>query len=99
MTSRDLAQFMRDNGTKQVSDMCCKHLIKFFDSTGEGRLHYSDYMQIVLPCDQQYLRAQATQRRPYTVASNEFLPYDVERNITKLLEKELKLAGQCETLK
>lgn len=79
--------------------MCCKHLIKFFDSSNEGRLQYSDFLQIVLPCDQQYLRAQATQRQSYTVGSADFLPYDVERALTKLIQKELTLAGQSEMLK
>ena len=42
--------------------MECQHLVKFFDSTFEGRLHYTDFLQIVLPCDNQMLRAMATQR-------------------------------------
>ena len=34
-----LFEFMiSDNGIDKVSDMCCRHLIRFFDSTGEGRL-------------------------------------------------------------
>jgi hypothetical protein len=45
------------------------------------------------------LRATATQRHTYTVQTNEFLPYDVERNLSKLLDKELKLAGNVECLK
>ena len=53
----------------------------------------------MLPCDQQYLRASASQRPTYTVSPNEFLPYDVERCLTKLLQKELALAGQVEMLK
>lgn len=54
---------------------------------------------MLLPCDQQYLRASASQRPTYTVSPNEFLPYDVERCLTKLLQKELALAGQVEMLK
>ena len=47
----------------------------------------------MLPCDQQYLRASASQRQTYTVSPNEFLPYDVERCLTKLFQKELQLCG------
>jgi hypothetical protein len=32
----------RDNGVDKVSDMCCRHLVRFFDSTGEGRLQYTE---------------------------------------------------------
>ena len=69
--------------------MECHHMIKFFDSTMEGRLHYTDFLQIVLPCDQQYLRAQATQRQTYEVGQGQFLPYDVERLLSRLILKEL----------
>ena len=51
------------------------------------------FLQVLLPCDQQYLRAQASQRATYTVSPKEFLPYDVERNLTKLFQKELTLCG------
>ena len=35
-------QILRDNGIDKVSDMCCRHLVRFFDSTGEGRLQYTE---------------------------------------------------------
>ena len=57
------------------------------------------FLQILLPCDQQYLRAAASQRSTYTVSPNEFLPYDVERAMTKLVQRELAMAGQVEMLK
>lgn len=79
--------------------MECNHLVKYFDSTLEGRLHYTDFLQIVLPCDCQYLRAQATQRETYNVGCDQFLPYDVERHLSRLLFKELKLAKESEHLK
>ena len=41
----------RDGGGDGISMMECNHLVKFFDSTLEGRLHYTDFLQIVLPCD------------------------------------------------
>lgn len=52
-----------------------------------------------MPCDQQYLRAQATQRQTYQVGDNEFLPYDIERLLSRLIYKELKLAKEQEALK
>ena len=57
------------------------------------------FLQMLLPCDQPYLRAQATQRSSYEVNSDEKLPYDVERALKVLIQKELKMAIQSEMLK
>ena len=54
---------------------------------------------MLLPCDQPYLRATATQRATYPIANNEFLPFDVERLLAKLIQKEMKLAREGERLK
>ena len=54
---------------------------------------------MLLPCDQPYLRAAATQRPTYPVSQSEYLPYDVERLLSKLVQKELKLARESERLK
>lgn len=52
------------------------------------------YLQMLLPCDQPYIRALTTQRTTYSVGASEFLPYDVERLLVSLLHKELKLAKE-----
>lgn len=53
----------------------------------------------MLPCDQQWLRAAATQRPTYEVDPHQCLPYEVERLLSKLIYKELKLAREEELLK
>ena len=45
------------------------------------------------------LRASATQRPAYPLSETESLPYDVERNLTLLFEKELHLIKEVEQLK
>lgn len=52
-----------------------------------------------MPCDQPYLRAQATQRPTYPVEKDAFLPFEVEQALAKLLGRELKLAKDSENLK
>ena len=42
-------------------------MIKFFDATLERRLYFSDFLQVLLPCDQNVLRADASQRQTYEV--------------------------------
>ena len=54
---------------------------------------------MLLPCDQPYLRAAATQRPTYPIAQNEYLPFDVERLLAKLVQKELRMAKEGERLK
>jgi hypothetical protein len=46
-------------------------------------------MQIVLPCEKPLLRATATQRPPFELKDNQPLPYEVERALASLIEKEL----------
>ena len=56
-------------------------------------------MQLVLPCEQPYLRAHATQRVAYTLTERETLPYDVERMLATLIERELRFYREQEKLK
>ena len=59
----------------------------------------ASYLQMLLPCDQPYLRAAVSQRPTYPVRENEFLPYDVENNLLKLIAGELRMARESERLK
>jgi hypothetical protein len=56
-------------------------------------------MQILLPCDDTGLRAEVTQREPYEVYSSQYLQYDVEKLLSKLIGKELSFAKQIEHVK
>ena len=65
------------------------YLVKFFDSDEDGVLNYTDYMQLVITCDDSYLRAVVTQREPYGVNPDEYLAPILERELAILFEKEL----------
>jgi Ca2+-binding EF-hand superfamily protein len=56
-------------------------------------------LQILLPCDDAFLRAAATQRPNYKLQREEYLPMRVEKALTNLLVKELKLQMKAENLK
>ena len=45
------------------------------------------FMQVMLPCDDAYLRSAATQRPTYTVSRYDRLPHVVEKELTTLLER------------
>ena len=53
--SRAIAQFIKDTGNpSNIGDSA--GLVKFFDSDEDGFLSYSDFIQILLPCDDNYTR-------------------------------------------
>ena len=49
---------MKDNGSSAGIGDCAK-LVRFFDSDEDGIMSYADFVQMVLPCDNNMLRAQA----------------------------------------
>lgn len=55
--ARAVLTFMKENGrSTNIGD--CARLVRFFDSDEDGYLSYADFIQIVLPCDDNYMRAQ-----------------------------------------
>ena len=62
ISSLDILNFLRDNNVYHITEADYYYLIKFFDSDEDGKLNYPDFMQMVLPCDNNYLRSVATQR-------------------------------------
>jgi hypothetical protein len=64
-------------------------VIKFFDSDLDGKLHYADFMQIILPCSNSKLRAAATQRPKWICNKFDYLTLDVEKELAELLLYEV----------
>ena len=60
VTSLEILNFLRDNDVHSITEAQCYYLVKFFDSDEDGKLNYPDFMQMILPCDNPYLRAVAT---------------------------------------
>ena len=56
----EILNFLRDNSVHHATEAECYYIVKFFDSDEDGKLNYPDFMQIVLPCDNNYLRSTAT---------------------------------------
>ena len=65
--------------------------IGYFDLDHDGKLNYHDFLQMLLPCDDAYLRAAVTQRPNNEMPRNEYLPMRVERALSQLLFKEARL--------
>ena len=85
LTSGDILNFLRDNAVFSANESDCFRLLRFFDSDEDGRLSYQDFIQMVLPCEDSFLR-QVTQDRPsIRVARYENLPLDIERGLAGIL--------------
>ena len=100
LTSRSFLNFIRDNGlSSNVTEADCYYLVKFFDSDLDGQLHYPDFMQIILPCANSRLRAQATQRPNQICTKYDYLTLDVEKELAELILMEIRLHRESEDLK
>jgi Ca2+-binding EF-hand superfamily protein len=99
ITAYEVQKFLQDNELDEVSLEECEYLIKFFDSDKDDVLNYTDYMQMVITCDDTYLRAAVTQRDPYGVNPNEYLSPILERELAILFEKELAYHKEIEIIK
>lgn len=74
-------------------------LLKFFDSDEDGLLSFQDFIQILLPCEDNKLRNQVVARPSHRVGRFEFLPRDIEMGLTAIIEKEICLQRRIEEAK
>ena len=77
----------RDNGIDEATEADCYYIVKYFDSDDDGGINYSDFLQMLMPCDDSYLRAQVSQRPSYPIKDSDFLGADIEAELTRLFEK------------
>ena len=94
----DLHTFLLDNGVN-ASEKDVLYLFRLFDSKGDQRLCYSDFLEAILPATSPALRKLAMERESYYVGRNETLPYDVEWSISRIFDKEISTYRKLELLK
>ena len=99
ISSRELGNFLRDNGIYHVLDSELCILVAFFDSNGNGRLNFQEFLQIVLPCEDNYLRNRTLDRPSRHVGRYDYLPRDIELALASIIEKEIDLQRRLESLK
>ena len=97
LVARDIMFFLDSNGVKaEVGD--CAKVVRFFDSDEDGILSYSDFIQMVLPCDNNEMRAEV-QRRPYSrIGRFDSLDVEIEQALSLLLRHEIDLIKRVEGL-
>ena len=58
--AEELCQFERENGYREISPEDFIFLINYFDLDNDNKLNYHDFLQVLLPCDNPFLRSAAT---------------------------------------
>ena len=57
ISSMEILMFLRSNNVEDATEADTAYIVKFFDSDGDGVLDYEDFLQMVMPCDDPYLRS------------------------------------------
>lgn len=99
VSSKELVNFLRDNAVVHVSDPEAYDLVKFFDSDGNGKLSFQEFIQMFLPCEDNVLRNITIDRPSIRVGRFEQLPRDIELAMTAVITKEVELARRLAALK
>ena len=99
ITSLEVLNFLRDNGVHHVAEGEAFELVKFFDSDGNCRLTFNEFIQLFLPCEDMVLRNVTQDRLGRRVGRFDRLPRDIEIAMTTVLEKEIDLQRRLEVLK
>lgn len=93
----DILAYLESNGSRKTIAECAK-LVRYFDSDNDKLLSYADFIQIVLPCDNNDLRM-AVQRRPYSrIGRFDTLDYDIESGLSNIINHELDLIYRSDML-
>ena len=81
----------RLSGIDEMTEADSDIIVKYFDSDDDGSLNFSDFLQIMLPCDDLKLRSYIEQAFQYEAPvikyHKEELDVDVERQLLRLFEK------------
>lgn len=71
----------------------------FFDSNGNGRLSFDEFIQMILPCEDNFLRNRTLDRPSARVGRYDRLPGDIERALASVIEREIDLQRNLESHK
>ena len=99
VTSGELTNFLRENGNVTISESEVFNLVAFFDGNGDRRLTCEEFVQMFLPCEDNYLRSSTSARYASSVLPHELLPKDIEFAMVEVIAKEINLQRRLEGLK
>lgn len=95
----EICQFLRENGIHHVSEGEAYNLVAFFDADGNSLLSFDEWVQMMLPCEDNFLRDRTMARFAPPLLRHEGLPRDIELAMCDVIEKEIALQRTLESLK
>jgi Ca2+-binding EF-hand superfamily protein len=98
LTVYQVVDFLRENGIIAL-EKDVRNVFNLYSTSADGRLSYTDFLEVVLPRTNSVLRTICTQRDSYFVADDEVLLYEIEHGLAKILDKEVALSRRVELLK
>ena len=99
VSAREFCNFLRDNSVYHVSESEAYQLTAFFDSNGNGKLSFQEFLQMFLPCEDNFLRNITLDRPSGRVGRYDSLPRDIELALVAVIEGEIDLQRRLEDLK
>ena len=99
LTPQELFNFFRDNREYTITYSDCSDLLKYFDADEDGLLKFEEFSQIVLPCEDNSLRAATLKRRHFRVGRFDMLPMSMELELCSILYSEIHLLRRLLALK
>ena len=99
VSSYEIVNFLRDNSVYHVGESEAFTLVQFFDSDGNNKLSFQEFLQMFLPCEDNILRNMTLDRPSRRVTRYDHLPRDIELSVTNVIEKEIDLQRRLEILK
>lgn len=99
VSNLEICQFLRDNGIFHVSELEAQNLVDFFDGDSSRSLSFDEWVQMMLPCEDNFLRDRTMARFAPALLRHEVLPRDIEMAMCDVIEKEIALQRSLESLK
>jgi len=99
LNSFELANFLRDNQIHHITEPELFLIVKYFDSDEDGRLSFQDFVQMVLPCEDNTMRNQTMDRPSYRVGRYDFMPRDIEQALATVIELEVEMFRRLQLAK
>ena len=90
MTAAMVHKFLFDS-TLDSSQRDCQAFIERYDQDGDGCLSFKEFLEAILPKEHPDLRAYVSQQECFTISRDEYLSYDTECKLAKLLYAEVNL--------
>lgn len=90
LSAEIIQRFLADN-MLEVSLAMCESFISHYDYDKDGLLNYKEFIEVVLPREHPDLRGYVSQQDCFSIDKDEYLSYETECSLARLIEREVFL--------